>query len=817
MSRFTGTGLTFFLSHRPGIAFVRLAVVSLTLLHDVADVPAAVNTFKAGSSLGSTDSNWTMIATVGNPSEPTAGTYAIAPNSSTRATSYQDQLFTVASGTLTSSSSSNRARSMNVTNGNSYVIAPNGSSNNPVFWLGAVGTFSGTTPTATVSASTQFVNEVSGGINDAVYLSGNSSLHLSNVNQTAGGTGVATATLRSGSSAVVNFNVGAGSTFRCDLVINSMGDSAGGAGVTVKGGGLVILGAANTFIGTTTIQSGTLRYAVSDALSTGGVTVAGGYYDLGAFSDTVGTVTLTSGTIAGSGGLTIKNDSQFSAGTVSANLTGTSGFTMPQTPSGDAPGLVVFSGVNTYSGTTKISGGTLRVTAPSALSSSSTMNSGGSTNDTSTLDFGIPSLTYQMNALSVGGIMRFTSSTGSASRVTFQAPSGNGFSGAAANKFLDADAKTTVVVSGTFDLASAAISTSNRIGRLQGAGNFVFNGPLIGTGTSGSLTAGLSVTQSATVALNAAGTYTGATDVSGGRLIAGHVAAFGTGVITVSGSGTLDLNSLAVANAITNNGGTILNASNYAGTQTLLASATYASLSSASALSIGANGKAKLTGSIAGTVATLAGGTAEIASGGSLTQASVANAGKVIFNDSADASLSAAFSGAGSFEKQAASILSLTGSSFFGAGTSITAGGLLVTGSVGGGAVTVASNASIGGSGRIGGDLSFASGGKFNFVSGNTLTVGGNTTFGGSFGIASILGLDGSTPDGTYTLISGAVDFTNVTNVGAGNAVSLGGNKSAYLQQGSLQLVVVPEPSTVAIVGVAGLAIAASAVRRRRG
>lgn len=700
---------------------------------------------------------------------------------------------------------------MNVTNGNSYVIAPNGSSNNPVFWLGAVATFIGTAPTAIVSASTQFVNEVSGGINDVVYLTGNSSLYLSNVNQSAG-TGVATATLRSGSSTVVNFNVGAGSTFRCDLVIDSMGNSAGGAGVTVKGGGLVILGAANTFTGTTTIQSGTLRYAVSDALSTGGVTVAGGYYDLGAFSDTVGTVTLTSGTIAGSGGLTIKSDSQFSAGTVSANLAGTSGFTMPQTPAGDAPGLVVFSGVNTYSGTSKISGGTLRVASTNALSSSATLNSGGSTSDTSTLDFGAPSLSYQMNALSVGGIMRFTSSTGSASKVTFQAASGNGFSGGSANKILEADANTTVVLTGTFDLASASL-TQTRNGKFQGAGNFIFNGPVIGTGTSGALTAGLSVLQSATVALNAAGTYTGATDVSGGRLIAGHASAFGTGAIAVSGSGVLDLNSLAVTNAITNNGGTILNASSYAGTQTLLASATYSSISSASILSVGANGRATLNGSIAGTVATLASGTAILASGGSLTQASVANAGKFIFSGTADTSLAMVFTGAGSFEKQSASILSLTGSSFFGAGTSIAAGGLLVTGTVGGGLVDVASNASIGGTGRVDGDLLLQSGAKFRFMAGNTLTVGGSATFGG-FGVADILGLDATTPDGTYTLIGGAVDMTNVSNVGSGNALSLGSGKSAYLQQGSLQLVVVPEPSALTAAALVGLA--ALIVSRRR-
>jgi hypothetical protein len=98
------------------------------------------------------------------------------------------------------------------------------------------------------------------------------------------------------------------------------------------------------------------------------------------------------------------------------------------------------------------------------------------------------------------------------------------------------------------------------------------------------------------------------------------------------------------------------------------------------------------------------------------------------------------------------------------------------------------------------------------FVVGNTLAVTGSATFGG-VSVADIQGLSSSTPDGTYALMSGLVNFASVSNVGGGNAYSLGGNKSAYLQQGSLQLVVVPE-SSVFIVGIAGL-WAAVAIRRR--
>jgi fibronectin-binding autotransporter adhesin len=339
------------------------------------------------------------------------------------------------------------------------------------------------------------------------------------------------------------------------------------------------------------------------------------------------------------------------------------------------------------------------------------------------------------------------------------------------------------------------------------------SGVISGTVSNGGLSFSNSGAGIKTLLMSGSNSYAGGTTLNSGTLAAGSVAAFGTGSLTVASGASLDLGGFAIANAITNNGGSILNAGSYAGTQTLLGSSTFSSL--AGTLSVGSSGKATLNGSISGTLATLAGGTADLASGGSLTQASVTNAGKFIFSGTADASLSTTFTGAGSFQKDSGSILSLSGSSFFGAGTQITAGGLLVTGSVGGGTVDVASAASIGGSGRVGGALAFQSGANFKFVAGDTLTVGGNTTFGGAFGIANIIGVDATTPEGTYTLISGVVDFANVTNVGSSNAVSLGSGKSAYLQSGSLQMVVVPEPATLSLVAIGGLAVVLFRQRRR--
>lgn len=121
----------------------------------------------------------------------------------------------------------------------------------------------------------------------------------------------------------------------------------------------------------------------------------------------------------------------------------------------------------------------------------------------------------------------------------------------------------------------------------------------------------------------------------------------------------------------------------------------------------------------------------------------------------------------------------------------------------------------LGGSASILGNLNFSGDDPFGlrFDESSTLTVSGTTTFGGAFGIANLVGLDSSVNFGTYTLISGNVDFTNVGNVGLANAVDIGGGKLAYFEQGSLELWVVPEPTSFALLG---LGIAGWMICRRR-
>jgi autotransporter-associated beta strand protein len=173
--------------------------------------------------------------------------------------------------------------------------------------------------------------------------------------------------------------------------------------------------------------------------------------------------------------------------------------------------------------------------------------------------------------------------------------------------------------------------------------------------------------------------------------------------------------------------------------------------------------------------------------------------------------------------KSGSGVLTLGGANTYTGVTTVGAGGLLVNGSLATtGLATVASGARIGGTGSLAGDLSILSGGLVVFNSADpTLDVAGAVTLDSTFGVASLVNADGtainwgSVADGTYTLIGTTTStFDNITNFGAGSAADIGGGRSAYFANGSLNLVVVPEPSTVALLG--GLAAAGVLLTRRR-
>lgn len=123
--------------------------------------------------------------------------------------------------------------------------------------------------------------------------------------------------------------------------------------------------------------------------------------------------------------------------------------------------------------------------------------------------------------------------------------------------------------------------------------------------------------------------------------------------------------------------------------------------------------------------------------------------------------------------------------------------------------ITLLSGAQIEGGGVINGDLTLESGALFRFDASKTLTVNGSVLLDPTFSIASLLNMDSNVPNGTYTLInSPATDFSvlGIQNWGISYAYDLGSGKSAYFKQGSLQVVVIPEPTTLLLDLLAGVA-----------
>lgn len=170
-----------------------------------------------------------------------------------------------------------------------------------------------------------------------------------------------------------------------DIAIASViADNGGGASsLTKTGAGTLTLTAANTFSGLTTIGAGTLALGNSAALqnspwnTSGGGTMTLSNVTTPVFGGLAGSTDLASA-ITGYGGVTALtlNPGAGAGNTYSGAIAdGASGMTLTLTGSG----LQVLSGANTYSGGTILSGGTLNAGSASALGSGGNITFAGGT------------------------------------------------------------------------------------------------------------------------------------------------------------------------------------------------------------------------------------------------------------------------------------------------------------------------------------------------------------------------------------------------------------------------------------------------------
>ena len=202
-------------------------------------------------------------------------------------------------------------------------------------------------------------------------------------------------------------DVGGTGTLNIDGIISGVG-----FGIDKQDAGIVVINAANTYTGTTTVTLGTLRLGAAERIADGSALVVdGGTFDMNDFSETVATISGAGGVITSAGVATLSGDG---ASTYAGNIT--VAVALNKTGSG----TLTLSGNNSYTGATTVSStGTLQAGSITGFS----MNSAVTLTGTSTLDAndftvtvasltgGTGTLDLGFGSLSAGGDINLTSMT----------------------------------------------------------------------------------------------------------------------------------------------------------------------------------------------------------------------------------------------------------------------------------------------------------------------------------------------------------------------------------------------------------------------
>ena len=625
-----------------------------------------------------------------------------------------------------------------------------------------------------------------------------------------------------GDAAGTSISTAGSGTLTYDGVIANI---SGTTGSWVKqGGGTLSLGGSSTYTGATTISNGTIqltagnnRLPVTTVLSLGQATSANvGTFNLGGVDQTVAGLASIVGTNASAA---VTNLVTTSSGISTLTLNVASGtYSYGDGTAANSGGITGSVGIVKQGAGTQILGGSSSYTRPTTLSAG-TLRGGH--------NFAFGSGTLALN----GGTL--TSGTDGVARSFANSVAIGGDI-----QFGDAAATGGLTLSGPVDLGSGARSlTVTQSTTLSG---LVSNGGLIKAGA-------------ALLLLTGTNTYAAGTSITAGTLKAGNSNSFGSGSVTLSAGATLDLNSLTFTNSITNNGGTLANAGSFSGTSSVSGTADYSGAVGGTVV-VDAGGVANFSGSI-NSLTVSAGGQANLNDGSSLIQATLTNDGLLVANRSSDTTFSTAIGGSGAFEKLGSGILTVTGNSTYSGATTVSAGRLKVNGSLGSGGLSVAASAWLMGTGTVNGPVTVS--GTFSPGSSpGVITLGSLVLTSTSTTIIEVLGatrgtsydgIDIATASGlTYggllsfefggsALPEGTYDIFNFAGTSSGSLASLDSTgfyagtwtnnsngsftlvkdaQTLTFSQSTGDIIVVPEPATLALAA-AGAAALACALRRR--
>ncbi|MBX9805812.1 MAG: autotransporter-associated beta strand repeat-containing protein, partial [Alphaproteobacteria bacterium] len=560
------------------------------------------------------------------------------------------------------------------------------------------------------------------------------------------------------------------------------GIMSGTGGLTKTGTGIFTLSGANTYTGPTTVNNGILQGTVSTssaltvlnpghfsllANQTIGSLVGNGGVTLNAFTLTTGgnnTSTTYSGIMSGTGGLTKIGTGNFTlsgtntytggttitAGTLTGNTTSLTGnildnaaLVFNQTTAGTFAGNI--SGTGTL---TKLGAGNLTLSGMNTYTGGTTITAGTLTGNTTSLRGNIlDNASLIFNQTAAGTFAGNISGTGTLTKSgvgTLTLSGANTYAGPTTvnNGILQGVVPTatalTVTNPGVFNL-----NANRTIGSLTGNGSVTLNAFILTTGGNNasttysgvmSGTGGLTKTGTGNFTLSGANTYTGGTTITGGTL---------TGNTTSLTGNILD-NAALVFNQTT--AGTF--AGNISGTGTLT------KLGAGNLTLSGAN---TYTGGTTITAGILTGNTASL-------RGNILDNAALVFNQTTAGTFAGNISGIGTLTKSGAGTLTLSGANTYAGPTTVNNG--ILQGSVPTSTALTVTNPGVFNlnANRTIGSLTGNGGVTLNaFI----LTTGGNNTSTTYSGIMSDTGGLIKTGTGTFTL-SGANTYTGPTTVNNG-------------------------------------------------